>query len=143
MAVPAAAYTFDFSLGTQASGCLSVGHTAYRAVPASERADYSVRVDMVAATADVRINIVDSPEKADFVFVDDADTPPPCPRGATRTVKVATGGADLVAGFTQVTAAADYRIYVRSRWLTPQTAAALIAAAHSPRMVAARTVRSN
>ncbi len=142
IAIPATAHTFDFSLSAPASGCLSVGNAAYRAVPASERADTTVRLDMTPGAAAIRIKIVDSPEKADFVFVDDGDAPP-CPRGAIRTVKIATSGADLVAGFTQITAAADYRIYVRSRWLTSQTAAALIAAAHAPRKVASRADRSN
>ena len=48
-------------------------------------------------------------------------------------------------GFASAATPADYRIYVRSRWLSPEAAAALFAAAHAPaRKLAGRlAIRSN
>jgi hypothetical protein len=48
---------------------------------------------------------------------------------------------DLTIGFVSGPAAADYRIYVRSRSLAPEAVAALFAAAHRP--VRAIAIRSN
>ena len=144
IAIPATAQTFDFSIGASAPACLAIGHASYRAVPNSVRADYSVRLDSAAAAPDIRIRIVDSADAADFVFVDDGDAPPACQhRGAAvKTVKIATTAADLVAGIAGAEPA-DHRIYVRSRWLSPETAVALFAAAHAPRTLAGRAPRSN
>jgi hypothetical protein len=104
-----------------------------------------VRLDPAAATPDIRIQIVDSADAADFVFVDDGDAPPTCQHkgAAVKTVKIDAAAADLTAAITADAALADYRIYVRSRWITPETAAALFAAAHAPRRLAGRADRSN
>jgi hypothetical protein len=145
IALPATARTFDFSIGALAPACLSVGNASYRAVPQSARADHAVRLDPAAATPDIRIQIVDSADAADFVFVDDGDAPPACQHkgAAVKTVKIDAAAPDLVAAVTTGAALADYRIYIRSRWMTPETAAALFAAAHAPRRLAGRTDRSN
>lgn len=145
LAIPATAQTFDFSIGQSATGCLSIRNASYRAVPNSARADFTVRLDSAATAPDIRIRIVDTADAADFVFVDDGHAPPACQhRGAAvKTVKIATTGAHLVAGITSAETA-DYRIYVRSRWLSPETAAALFTAAHAPRTLAGRALdRSN
>lgn len=140
VAIPATAQTFDFSLGASAPACLTVGSASYRAVPGAARADYTVRLDPAAAVPDIRIQIVDSPDAADFVLVDDGETPPACPHTgvAVKTVRIGAAAPDFVA---QITAAegADYRIYVRSRWLSAETAAALFAAARAPRTLAGRS----
>lgn len=131
-AVPATAQTFGFSLGASEPACLSIGNTTYR-VTNSARADVTVRVDPAAATPDIRIQIADAPDEADFVFVDDGNAPA-CPRGPFRSVKIdaAAIAPDLVVGLAGTSAAADYRIYIRSRWLAPEAAAALFATAHAP-----------
>ena len=143
VAIPATAQTFDFSLGA-APACLSIGNASYRVVPNAARADYTVRLDPGGAAPDVRIHIADSADAADFVFVDDGDMAPACQHAgaAVKTVRIAAGAADLVAGIASAEAA-DYRIYVRSRWLSVETAAALFAAARAPRTLAGRADRAN
>jgi hypothetical protein len=144
IAIPATARTFDFSLRAPGSACLSVGHVSWRAVPNSVRADTTVRLDPAAATPDIRIQIAETADAADFVFVDDGGAPPACPHGgAVRTVKIDAAAPDLVAQITTSPEAADYRIFVRSRWLAPQTAAALFAAAQMRPRTLARADRSN
>jgi hypothetical protein len=142
VAIPATAQTFDFSLGAAAPACLSNGNASYRAVSGAARADVTVRLDPAAIAPDIRIQIVDSPDAADFVLVDDGDTPPVCPPTGVKTVKIGAAAPDVVAQIT-ATNGADYRIYVRSRWLSPETAAALFAAARAPRTLAGRADRSN
>ena len=139
IAVPATAHTFGFSLGGSAPrACLSIGNASYRM--AAGRADVTVRIDPAAATPDIRIAFAEAADEADFVFVDDGAAPT-CPRGPLRSVRIDPAAAepDLIVGFTTGLAPADYRIYVRSRWLEPQTAGVLLAAAHlSTRRLAGR-----
>jgi hypothetical protein len=141
LAVPATAQTFGLSLGTAPQGCLSIGNAAWRI--AADQADVTVRIDPAAAAPDLRIALADKADEADFVFVDDG-TAPTCPRGTVKTVKI-DAAADLVVALAAPDTPADYRIYVRSRWLEPQVAAALFAAAQVPtRQLAGRvTDRSN
>jgi hypothetical protein len=140
IAIPATAQTFDFSIGASAPACLSIGNVSYRAVANSAPANYTVRLDASAASPDIRIQIADTADAADFVFVDDGNAPPACRHGggAIKSVKIVTAAADLVAAVTTGFETADYRIYVRSRRLAPETAAALFAAARSPRTLAGR-----
>jgi hypothetical protein len=133
IAVPATAHTLGFSLGAAQPACLSIGNATYR-VTNSARPDVTVRIDpAAAATSDIRIAIADTPDEADFVFVDDGGAPA-CRRGAFKTVRIdaAAPAPDLVVGLASSEAPANYRIYVRSRWLDAETAAALFAAAHMP-----------
>jgi len=130
-ALPAAAHTFGFSSGSAPQACLAIGNTTYRL--ARIGADMTVRVDSTAAAPGVRVKLTETPEDADFVLVDDG-APPAC--GGASKIKVGiapdTGAFDLVVGFASGAAPADYRIYVRSRWIAPETAAVLFAAAHRP-----------
>lgn len=143
IAIPATAHTFDFSLGGPTPACLSIGSASYRAVSGSARADLTVRLDPAAIAPDIRIQIVEHADAADFVLVDDGDAPPACPHtgAAVKTVRIGAAAPDLVAQITGEDA--DYRIYVRSRWLSPDTAAALFAAARAPRVLAGRADRAN
>jgi hypothetical protein len=144
MAIPAAAHTFGFSPGSQ-QACLAIGHMTWR-FAGTAAADVMVRIDSAAPAPGLRIQLAETPEAADFVLVDDG-TPPDC--RATRNAKavgVVRGEdpADLVIAFTSGSAPADYRIYVRSRWIAPETAAALFAAANKPaQKLAGRADRSN
>lgn len=131
-AVPAAAHTFAFSPGAAPQACLAIRNTTYRLARGS--ADVTVRIDPSAAPAGLRIKLAETPEEADFILVDDG-APPAC--RATSNVKdvniaSAAGVSDFVVAFATGSAPADYRIYVRSRWIAPETAAALFAAAHRP-----------
>jgi hypothetical protein len=131
VALPAAAHTFGFSPGSAPQACLAIGNTTYRL--ARTGADMTVRIDSTAAAPGLRVKLTETPEDADFVLVDDG-APPAC--GGASTIKVGiapdTGTSDLVIGFASGAAPADYRIYVRSRWIAPETAAVLFAAAHRP-----------
>ncbi|MEA2875729.1 MAG: hypothetical protein QOF14_925 [Hyphomicrobiales bacterium] len=132
IAVPATAQTFGFSLGAAEPACLPIGNATYR-VTNSARPDVTVRMDPAAGAPDLRIAIAATPDEADFVFVDDGSAPA-CPRGAFKTVRIdaAAAAPDLVVGLAAPEAPANTRIYVRSRWLDAETAAALFAAAHMP-----------
>jgi hypothetical protein len=131
IAVPATAQTFGFSLGAVEPACLPIGNTTYRTT-SSARPDVTVRIDPAAAAPDLRIAIADTPDAADFVFVDDGGAPA-CSR-PFKTVKIdaVAPAPDLVVGLAAPDTPAHYRIYVRSRWLDAETAAALFAAAHMP-----------
>jgi hypothetical protein len=147
IAVPATAQTFGFSLGAAEPACLSIGNAAYRFTNGG-RPDVTVRIDAAAAaaTSDIRVAIAATPDEADFVFVDDGGAPA-CPRGPFKTVKIdaAAPAPDLVVGLAAAETPANYRIYVRSRWLDAETAAALFAAAHMPpkKLAARLTGHSN
>lgn len=132
IAVPATAQNFGFSLGLSArTVCLAIGAATYRVAADGARADYTVRIDPGAASADVRVHITEIADNADFVLVDDGADPPAC-TGATKTVAVSTArDADLVVALAPE-AAAEYRIYVRSDRLSPQAAAALFAVSRRP-----------
>jgi hypothetical protein len=134
-AVPATAQSFGFSIGTIGpAACLAIGETAYRVAANGAHADYTVLIDPAAPAPDLRLQMSETADVADFVFVDDGDAPARCPHGASGIKSVAVGTAapapDLVVGFATSTLPPDYRIFVRSRFLQPETAAALFAAAH-------------
>ena len=148
VAVPATAQTFGFSIGAAPQACLLIGDAGYRTTTNNLGADLTVRIDPAAAAPDMRIQIAETAAEADFVFVDDGNAPPTCQHGARtiKSVKIdATGTTpDLVVGLATATDLADYRIYVRSRWLSPESVAALFAAAHVPmRKLAGRTANSS
>lgn len=130
-AVPATAQTFGFSFGWSARNvCLSIGAATYRVSDSAGRADYTVRIDPNEPSPDIKIHLAAAPDEADFVLVDDGETPPACQASAsTKTVRVSAKAPhpDLVVGLVAA-AAADYRVYVRSERLSPEAAAALFAA---------------
>ena len=144
-ALPAAAHTFGFSPGSAPQACLALGNTTYRL--ARGAADVVVRIDSAAAAPSLRVKLTQTPEDADFVLVDDG-APLACSANSNiKDVSIVPGtiAPDLVVGFASGTAPADYRIYVRSRWIAPETAAVLFAVAHRPlQNIAARAAdRSN
>jgi hypothetical protein len=146
--VPATAKTFGFSIGAATPPvCLAIGATTFRLANDGVRADYTVRIDPAAPSADIRIQLAESADVADFVFVDDGDAPARCPPGSSGIKSVrtdATGmAADLVVGFATSTMPADYRIFVRSHFLAPEIAAALFAAAHIQAHVLAGRIAAN
>jgi len=142
--LPAAAHTFGFSPASH-SACLAIGNTTWH-LAATAAADVTVRIDPAAPAPGLRIRLAETPEDADFVLVDDG-APANCRYAANvKNVGIApaAGAADLTVAFASGSAPADYRIYVRSRWIAPEMAAALFAAAHMPRRkTAARSDRSN
>ena len=148
VAVSATAQTFGFSLGAPPQPCLSIGDASYRVANSLLGGGLMVRLDPAATAPDVRIQLAETADAADFVFVDDGDAPPVCHGGARTknvTLDAAAAAPDLVVALGGDSAAADYRIYVRSRWLTAEAVAAMFAAAHAPaRRLASRLAdRSN
>jgi hypothetical protein len=88
-----------------------------------------VRIDPNEAAPDIKVHLASAPDEADFVLVDDGETPPACHAGASaKTVRVTADAPrpDLVVGLVAA-GAADYRVYVRSERLSPEAAAALFA----------------
>jgi hypothetical protein len=130
IAIPATAQTFGFSVRAPAA-CLPVGNAMYRLAAPGTSAEYTVRIDPGARAPDVRIHLAESPDEADYVLVDDGETPYGCD-GTIRSVRIdaAASAPDLVVGLGADPAGADYRIYVRSQAFAPETAAALLATAH-------------
>ena len=114
------------------AACLAIGDATYRIAAPGEHADYTVRIDPAAAAPDIRIQLTETLDEADFVFVDDG------------------GGAALPARqrSVKIDAAAPARSHGRLRELrqrrptiastcapvrsSPEAAAALYAAAHLP-----------
>jgi hypothetical protein len=112
--------------------CFTSGTATYRISAAAPAPDYRVRIDNAAAQPDLRVGLVDQPEIADFVLVDDLDdvqgnacaasTPP-------KTIRVDAGEMlpDLTVSLSQIgaTDASDFKLYVRSARFSQEDAAAL------------------
>jgi len=125
--------------------CIALGAGNLEIGSAPWHADLHVSFTDDPRLATVRVAITDNAETADFAVVDDADsaddnnacdTTP-----STQYVAIsahASNSAPLIY-LTHDDAAADYRIYVRSRRFTAHEAAALIVGAHGelPHLAAA------
>jgi hypothetical protein len=143
-ALPVAAQTFGFSPTFAPQTCLAIGNTTYRL--ARSGADVTVRIEPASTVRGLRIKLSETPDEADFVVVDDG-APSACAAPSNiKDVRILrdAAAADLVVGFASSDGPADYHIYVRSRFVAPETAAVLFAAAHGPLQKMARAVdRSN
>ncbi len=84
-------------------------------------------------TATVRVQIVDSPELADFAIVDDINTPDAASCGADTAPRYVSVAPHVSASepviYLTTEPGADYRIFVQSNNATAQDAAALIVGA--------------
>ncbi len=131
LAVPAAIH------GMQAEPkqppCFASGASTYQIVANAAAPDYRIRIDSEAKKPDLRMQLVDRPERADFVLVDDfsGGEPATC-RSSTpvRTVALDSTASkpDVTVHLSADAKGADYRIYVRSARFSQQDAAALLAA---------------
>lgn len=146
IAVPAAAHSM---FAPKESPCFASGAATYRLAPNASSPDYRIKIAGHAPRADLRMQLVDRAETADFVLVDDFGTAEPgaC-RSATpiRTVKLDadTHAADVTVNLSADAAGADYKIYVHSVRFSQQDAAALLAAmwkANQRRELAATVIR--
>jgi xanthine/CO dehydrogenase XdhC/CoxF family maturation factor len=135
VALPAAAQsTFAPTRETQ---CFASGTTTYQIARNAPSPDFRVKIADASANPgsrpDLRMRLVDSAEKADFVLVDDfsAGDPAPC-RSSTpiRTVALDadTAKPDVTITLSADAALSDYKIYVHSARFSQQDAAALLAA---------------
>jgi len=128
-AVPAAAHALRLP---PTQPCLTSGAATYRISASAETPDYRVRIDNAAERPDLRVGLVDRPEIADFVLVDDLDAAPSDACAAPKTIRVGTGEMlpDLTVSVGAIDAATgrdatDFKLYVRSARFSQEDAAAL------------------
>ena len=117
--------------------CFASGSTTYRIARNAAAPDFRVRIAGDASSTglrpDLRMQLVDRAEIADFVLVDDfsGGAPAPC-RASTpiRTVALDadTAKPDVTVALSADAAASDYKIYVHSVRFSHEDAAALLAA---------------
>jgi len=128
LAIPAGAHTFFTALPTL---CFTNGSATYRVSSSAASPDYSIKIENKAARADLRIAIVDSPETADFVLVDDAGAieSAACNEPSAKTIRVGASESapDMVVSLAHDMPDADYRLYVYSARFSRDQAAALLA----------------
>ena len=131
IAIPAAAHpTFE---PTAEGLCLASGAATYRIARDAPAAEFRIKIADDTARPDLRMQLVDRAEIADFVLVDDlsGQEPAPC-RSATpiRTVTVDTDTAqpDVTVNLSANAGVSDYKIYVDSVRFSQRDAAALLAA---------------
>jgi hypothetical protein len=128
--VPAGAHAL--LLPPQAPSCLTSGTSTYRISAGAETPDYRVRIDNAAARPDLRVGLVDRPEIADFVLVDDLDAAPSEGCATPKTIRVGADETlpDLTVSLGATDAASgqdatDFKLYVRSARFSQADAAAL------------------
>jgi hypothetical protein len=132
-AAPAAAYSMLAAPEPPLlSNCFASGASTYRIVTNAAAPDYRIRIDSAAAQPDLKMQLVDRAEHADFVLVDDlGDEPATCKSSTpvrTVTLDGAAGKPDVTVHLSTDAKGADYRLYVRSARFSQQDAAALLAA---------------
>src|SRR5262245_61513657 len=126
IAVPAAAHS---TFAPAPNLCIASGTATYRLAPAAASPDFRVRIESIASRPDLRIQLVDRPELADFVIADDfiATNESTACQTATpaKTVKVdaEAPSPDIVVNLAADIADPDYRVYVQSVRHSSQDAA--------------------
>ena len=129
IAIPAAAASSFFAATTKISGkpCFAAGNAGYE-ITAGAAPNFTVRIDNIAASPNLRMQLVDDPAAADFVLVDDGDIGSACEAStAINTIRIdpQAPNPDLIVALVRTDAA--YKIYVHSANYTEQDAAALFA----------------
>lgn len=130
IAVPAAAHS---TFAPAEDLCFASGSATYKLSHKAAAPDITVKFDNAAPRPDLRMQLVDRPEIADFVLADDyGPTPGNACRSPVRikTVKIdsATAAPDITVSFARGDTMPDYSIYVHSARYSHQDAAALLAA---------------
>lgn len=131
LALPAAAYAMKAA--PKQPLCFASGASTYQIVTNATAPDYRIRIDAEAARPDLKMQLVDRPEHADFVLVDDfsGDEPRTCKSSTpirTVTLDAAAGKPDVTVQLSAEAKSADYKLYVHSARFSQQDAAALLAA---------------
>ena len=131
LAVPAA--VDSMKAAPKQPSCFASGASTYQIVANAPTPDYRVRIDSKAANPDLRMQLVDRAEHADFVLVDDfSDGAPSTCKSSTPIRTVTLDGAsakpDVTVQLSTNAKDADYRLYVHSVRFSQQDAAALLAA---------------
>ena len=135
VALPAAAHS-TFA-PTRETLCFASGATTYQIARNAPTPDFRIKIADAPATSDsrpdLRMRLVDSAEKADFVLVDDFSASEQAPCRSTTPIRTVALDADTAKPDVTVTLSADaalsdYKIYVHSVRFSQQDAAALLAA---------------
>jgi hypothetical protein len=131
LAVPAA--VDSMKAAPKQPSCFASGASTYQIVANAPAPDYRIRIDNQTAQPDLRMQLVDRAEHADFVLVDDfSDGEPSTCKSATKirtvTLDGASGKPDVTVQLSADAKGADYRLYVHSVRFSQQDAAALLAA---------------
>ena len=131
IAVPAAAHS---TFAPQDEFCFASGSSTYRLMQQASSPDFRIKIDNAARRPDLRMQLVDRPEIADFVLTDGYyDTAPgnacksPAP---VKTIKLdnETLKADVTVSLAKGDTFPDYKIYVHSTRFSHRDAAAMLAA---------------
>ncbi len=120
------------SLSPQPQPCIRVGNVAVQMATASWQSQSRVSFTDNPAEATVRVQIVESPDNADFTVVDDIDGAEPNACGAqaaTRYIGIAKAASALQPIIYLSNESGDFRIFVQSKTFSPQAAAALVVGA--------------
>ncbi len=124
------------NLAPQPQPCIRIGDVAVQMATASWQSQSRVSFTDNPAEATVRVQIVDSPDNADFTVVDDIDGAEPdacAAQVATRYIGIAKAASALQPIIYLSADPGDFRIYVQSKTFSPQAAAALVVGADDKR----------
>jgi hypothetical protein len=130
IAVPAAAHS---TFQPADDLCFASGSATYKLSQKAAVPDIRVKFDNFAPRPDLRMELVDRPEIADFVLADDFGAPPSNACRSSVRVKVVKielekAAPDVTVSFAPGDTLPDYRVYVHSARYSHQDAAALLAA---------------
>jgi hypothetical protein len=125
-------------LAPAAQPCIQLSNVSVRIAHAPWQSQQHVSFTTDPKAATVRVQIVDSPELADFSVVDDADPQDPSAAegagcsaaGPARYIGISsTASQSEPVIYLSAEPGADYRVYVNSKTFTAEDAAALIVGA--------------
>ncbi|QPF91898.1 hypothetical protein [Bradyrhizobium commune] len=130
----AAAVFARSEIGSVSHPCIAIGETSVELTSLFWTAGVQVAFTDDPALANVRVQITDDADAADFAVVDDGLGSEPDSCQANPSTRLVTIAAQPVDGgpviYLSTDGPADYRVYVRSKTLSQQEAAALIVGAH-------------
>ena len=113
--------------------CITIGETSVQLATTPWQAQTKVAFTDDASRATVRVQIVETPETADFAVADDIDSDSDIACGATAATRLISISSDAGESgpviYLTRDDGADYRVYVHSRNVTPRDAAALLVGA--------------
>jgi hypothetical protein len=114
--------------------CISLDASTLQIAQNPEHADLHVSFTDDPSLASVRVALTDNPEAADFAVVDDAAEADDSACSATKATRFVAISEDSLRGAPVIyltrDGPADHRIFVSSRRVSVQEAAALIVGAH-------------
>jgi hypothetical protein len=130
IAVPAAAHS---TFAPEDELCFASGSAIYRLSQKASSPDIRVKIDNAAQRPDLRMQLVDRPEIADFVLADDYGSASnntcksPAPM---KVIKIddETSSPDIIVSLGAGDTLPDYRVYVHSVRFSHRDVAALLAA---------------